>query len=94
MPADLGISKMRKAAQGGGDASGVRFGDVLQDAVASVSDLQKASDVEIQKIMAGESDDLHTAVIAMQKADLSFQMLMQVRNKVVTAYQEVMRMQV
>ena len=44
--------------------------------------------------MSGESQDLHTTVIAMQKADLSFQMMMQVRNKIVQAYQEIMRMQV
>ena len=43
--------------------------------------------------MTGESQDLHTTVIAMQKADLSFQMMMQVRNKIVQAYQEIMRMQ-
>jgi flagellar hook-basal body complex protein FliE len=44
--------------------------------------------------MTGESQDLHTTVIAMQKADLSFQMMMQVRNKIVQAYQEIMRTQV
>jgi flagellar hook-basal body complex protein FliE len=44
--------------------------------------------------MTGESQDLHNTVIAMQKADLSFQMMMQVRNKIVQAYQEIMRMQV
>jgi flagellar hook-basal body complex protein FliE len=44
--------------------------------------------------MTGESQDLHTTVIAMQKADLSFQMMMQVRNKIVQAYQEIMRMQI
>jgi flagellar hook-basal body complex protein FliE len=43
--------------------------------------------------MTGESQDLHTTVIAMQKADLSFQLMMQVRNKIVEAYQEIMRMQ-
>jgi flagellar hook-basal body complex protein FliE len=94
MPPDLRISETRKPAAIGGAEGGVRFGDMLKDAISSVSDLQKTSDVEIQKVMTGESEDLHTAVIAMQKADLSFQMLMQVRNKIVTAYQEVMRMQV
>ena len=44
--------------------------------------------------MSGEVEDVHTAMIAMQKADLSFQLLMQVRNKLVEAYREVMRMQV
>ncbi len=44
--------------------------------------------------MTGETQDLHTTMIAVQKADLSFQMMMQVRNKIVQAYQEIMRMQV
>ena len=71
-----------------------RFGALLKDAISTVNDLQQQSDLEIQKIMTGESDELHTAVVAMQKADLSFQMMMQVRNKIVQAYQEVLRMPV
>jgi flagellar hook-basal body complex protein FliE len=70
------------------------FGEVLKDAISTVNELQKQSDQEIQKLMTGESQDLHTTVIAMQKADLSFQMMMQVRNKIVQAYQEIMRMQI
>jgi len=70
------------------------FGEVLKDAISTVNELQKQSNQEIEKLMTGESQDLHTTVIAMQKADLSFQMMMQVRNKIVQAYQEIMRMQV
>lgn len=77
-----------------GDEKGTGFGEILKDAISTVNELQKQSDQEIQKLMTGESQDLHTTVIAMQKADLSFQMMMQVRNKIVQAYQEIMRMQV
>ncbi len=73
---------------------GASFGDVLKDAISTVNALQKQSDHEIQKLMTGETEDLHTTMIAVQKADLSFQMMMQVRNKIVQAYQEIMRMQV
>jgi flagellar hook-basal body complex protein FliE len=73
---------------------GAGFGDILKDAISTVNELQKQSDQEIQKLMAGESQDLHTTVIAMQNADLSFQMMMQVRNKIVQAYQEIMRTQI
>ena len=66
----------------------------MKDAISTVNELQKQSDQEIQKYMTGESQDLHHTVIAMRKADLSFQMMMQVRNKIVQAYQEIMRMQV
>ena len=73
---------------------GTGFGDVLKDAISTVNELQKQSDNEIQKLMTGESQDLHTTVIAMQKADLSFQMMMQVRNKIMEAYKEIMGMQI
>jgi flagellar hook-basal body complex protein FliE len=78
----------------GNKESGSGFGDVLKDAISTVNQLQKQSDTEVQKLMTGESEDLHNTIIAMQKADLSFQMMMQVRNKIVQAYQEIMRTQV
>ncbi len=74
-------------------AGGESFGQVLRDAISTTNDLQKQSSLEIQKLMAGETQDLHETMIAVQKADLSFQMMMQVRNKLMQAYQEIMRMQ-
>ena len=47
----------------------------------------------VQQFLSGDGDDLHSTILATQRADLEFHMLMQVRNKVVSAYQEVMRMQ-
>jgi flagellar hook-basal body complex protein FliE len=82
------------APQSQGKEKGGAFGEILKDAISTVNELQKQSDQDIQKLMTGESQDLHNTVIAMQKADLSFQMMMQVRNKIVQAYQEIMRMQV
>ncbi len=73
---------------------GESFGQVLRDAITTTNDLQKQSNLEIQKLMAGETQDLHETMIAVQKADLSFQMMMQVRNKLLQAYQEIMRMQI
>ena len=83
-----------RAPQSHGNEKGAGFGEILKDAISTVNELQKQSDQEIQKLMTGESQDLHNTVIAMQKADLSFQMMMQVRNKIVQAYQEIMRMQI
>jgi flagellar hook-basal body complex protein FliE len=91
---NLQIPEVRKSPTQGTEKSDAAFGDVLKDAISTVNELQKQSDQEIQKLMTGESEDLHNTVIAMQKADLSFQMMMQVRNKIVQAYQEIMRMQV
>ena len=90
----LQVPEVRVPQSSGNENGGTGFGDILKDAISTVNELQKQSDQEIQKLMTGESQDLHTTVIAMQKADLSFQMMMQVRNKIVQAYQEIMRMQV
>jgi flagellar hook-basal body complex protein FliE len=90
---NLQVPEIRTPQGQRGEKGGPGFGEILKDAISTVNELQKQSDQEIQKLMTGESQDLHTTVIAMQKADLSFQMMMQVRNKIVQAYQEIMRMQ-
>ncbi|MEE8585977.1 MAG: flagellar hook-basal body complex protein FliE, partial [Acidobacteriota bacterium] len=71
-----------------------RFAELLSKALDEVDQLQESSGQETGKILSGDINDVHSAMIAMEKADLSFQMVMQVRNKLVEAYQEVMRMQV
>ena len=88
----LQMPEIRMPQIGGKEQGSGGFGDILKDAISTVNELQTKSDGEIQKIMTGESKDLHSTVIAMQKADLSFQMMMQVRNKLMQAYQEIMRM--
>jgi flagellar hook-basal body complex protein FliE len=91
---NLQVPEIRKPGGLAKEIEGPKFGEVLKDAIATVNELQRNSDQEIQKLMTGESQDLHATLIAVQKADLSFQMMMQVRNKIVQAYQEIMRMQV
>ena len=91
---NLQVPEIARPRAAGKSEDGASFGDVLKDAISTVNELQKQSDHEIQKLMTGETEDLHTTMIAVQKADLSFQMMMQVRNKIVQAYQEIMRMQV
>ena len=70
------------------------FGSLVRDAVESLDKTQQASAQEIAKAVTGESPDLHRTIIAMQTADLGFQFALQVRNKVIGAYEEIMRMQV
>ena len=69
------------------------FGKLLKDAVSQVNELERGSNEELQKFMNNEAD-LHSVMIALEKADLSFQVMMQIRNKIVQAYQEIMRAQV
>lgn len=69
------------------------FLDALQGALAESSDLVKAADVSSAEMSAGKAG-LHETLLAVEKADISFRLLMQVRNKVLEAYKEVMRMNV
>lgn len=70
------------------------FGQIFKQALEEVSAAQNTSDKLTNKLITGEVKDIHEVMIASQKASLSLQMTLQVRNKVVEAYQEVMRMQV
>ena len=70
------------------------FQDVLADAISEVQQLQNEADTTIQQVVAGEITDVSEAMIAIEKADVSFQTMMTVRNKVMTAYEEIMRMQI
>lgn len=74
-------------------SSGPSFAEALQDAIQTADrDIQQA-DAVAEAYVAGEGD-LHNAMIAMEQADVSFQTLLQVRNKLLDAYNEIMRMQV
>lgn len=69
------------------------FSDVLNKAIEQVDQLQKQSDAATEALAAGQPIDLHTVMIATQQAELAVQLTVQVRNKAVEAYQEIMRMQ-
>ena len=75
------------------DAQG-SFRKMLQTSIAEVNQLQNAADSSIEQLVAGRSRNLHETMIAMEKADISFRLMMEVRNKIIEAYNEVMRMQV
>jgi len=70
------------------------FGDVINDAIAKVNDLQVESAQKTEDFITGVSDDIHSVIIAGSKADLALQMTLQVRNKVMDAYKEIMNMQI
>ncbi len=70
------------------------FAGVLQDAIHKVNEFQQNAGQSVEAFLSGETSDLHQTIMAGQKAELAFELFMQVRSKVVQAYQEVMRMQV
>jgi flagellar hook-basal body complex protein FliE len=70
------------------------FGDALKDSIKKVGEIEKEADQEVQKLATMESGDIVNTMMAIEKADISFQMMMQVRNKIISAYEEIMRIQV
>ena len=88
-----GSSKSSQGSGAPGAEGGLAFGDLLKQALQEVNQASAQSEVEARNLMTGESADMHTAMLAVQKADLSFQMMMAVRSKLIDAYREVMRMQ-
>jgi len=76
----------------GKETAGGGFDSVLKDAVGKVSEIQNEAEKAVQELASG--GDITQAVVAMEKADLSFQVMVEVRNKLLSAYEEIMRMQV
>jgi flagellar hook-basal body complex protein FliE len=70
------------------------FSDILGEALNKVNDLQKESTAATESFLSGETDNIHNVMIAGSKANLALQMTIQVRNKVMDAYNEIMNMQV
>ncbi len=68
------------------------FGDVIKQAIKRVNNMQIQADQSVEQLLKGETG-IHETMIAGQKAGISFRLLLQVRNKVMDAYREVMRMQ-
>ena len=77
----------------GASASGGGFQDVFASAVKQVEGMGQDANASVQRFLSGGGEELHTAVMATQRAELAFEMFLQARNKVVGAYQEIMRMQ-
>jgi flagellar hook-basal body complex protein FliE len=81
------------SAMGGGDAEGMNFGDVLKSAVHSVDQVNDSAAAQVNTLLQGGNADVNSVMIAVEKADVSFQLMMQVRNKIVSAYQDIEKMQ-
>ena len=74
--------------------AGSGFQSIFSDAISKVESFQSNAQQSVDRFLNGEGEEIHKVALATQQADLSFQMFLQVRNKVVSAYQEIMRMQV
>jgi flagellar hook-basal body complex protein FliE len=77
-----------------GQASTISFSNMLGQFVSEVNDQSAASAQTVSALQSGQSVPLHKAVIAMEEANVSFQLMVEVRNRLLDSYQEIMRMQV
>jgi flagellar hook-basal body complex protein FliE len=69
------------------------FGDLLKNAIGGIDGLEQQASATVDGLLRGSGVDVHDAMIATQKADMSFELALVVRNKAVAAYQQVMSMQ-
>jgi flagellar hook-basal body complex protein FliE len=81
-------------AAGSGTPGGAAFQSVLTDAVQKVEGFGNNAAASVNNFLSGDGEELHDVAIQSQEAEMSFDLFLQVRNKIVSAYQEVMRMQV
>ena len=70
------------------------FADLLMDSMTEVNDLQQNADQAIQRLVTGRSKNIHETMLAVEKAEIAFKTMNQIRLKVIDAYREIMRMQV
>ena len=84
----------KRVTPGAQDSNIKSFGDTLTEAVDKVNAMQREADIKMQKVASGESTNISEVMIATEKADIALKLMMSVRNKVIDAYQEIMKMQV
>jgi flagellar hook-basal body complex protein FliE len=74
--------------------AGKTFSDVLTDSMGKVNLYQHQADSAIKELVAGRNKNIHETMLTIERADTSLKLMMQVRNKILDAYREIMRMQV
>ncbi len=81
------------AGQSSSGAGGGSFQSLLSNAIGQVQNAQQTADTSAEKFLSGENQEVHQVALAATQNELAFDMFMSVRNKIVSAYQEVMKMQ-
>lgn len=86
-------SQLRTVKDGGEPDNKASFADFFQEALRQVDGLQKSASESAVRLLTGEEEYLHNVMIAYEKASLALQLTVEIRDKIVEAYQELMRMQ-
>ncbi len=84
-------SNSEKTTGSSGDGSGLGFKEIFQEVVNNVEETEAVTETDAYKLSIGEMDDLHTMMIDSAKADIALQTMVQLRNKFLDAYSEIMR---
>jgi flagellar hook-basal body complex protein FliE len=84
-------SNSEKAAGSSGDSSGLGFREIFQEVVNNAEETEAVTQTDAYKLSIGETDDLHTMMINSAKADIALETMVQLRNKFLDAYSEIMR---
>ncbi|HEB85004.1 MAG TPA: flagellar hook-basal body complex protein FliE [Bacteroidetes bacterium] len=84
----------REGEKAGKPEGAAGFQETLKGLVQDVDRMQKTAAESTQRLLTGQIEDVHQVMVAMEEAQTSFQLMMEIRNKIVDAYKEVMRMQV
>ena len=88
------LGRTNAAAGADAKAQGANFGGMITDAVKQLNQLQNEADTAATQAASGQNVDLHNVLVTVEEASLAMQLAIQVRNKMVESYQEIMRMQV
>ena len=97
LPIHAPVAPIGTASPAGATASQAKPGEfqaLLEGAIQRVATAHHQADHTVQQFLQGEQQDVHTTMLAVQRAELEFELFLQVRNKVVQAYQEIMHSQV
>jgi flagellar hook-basal body complex protein FliE len=87
-----GFDSAGTAKIGGSDEKKTQFANVIKNYLSNVDDLQQSSDMSVQDLLAGKNEDIASVASATAKADVSFKLLVGVRNKLIEAYRQTMNM--
>ncbi|MCM2324210.1 MAG: flagellar hook-basal body complex protein FliE [Oligoflexia bacterium] len=89
-----GLKPMDAGAAAGVEKGSTTFADILTKSVDSVNQMQHQADTAVRELVAGRSKNIHETMLTIERADASLKLMMSVRNKILDAYREIMRMQV
>ena len=88
-----GLSPAARGIRGGTAVGGSDFQDLLHGLVDEVDSLQKNADASIEGLVTGETTDIHDVTIKMEEAGIAFDLMMEIRNKLLEAYQQIIKIQ-